>query len=1099
MNDYQKLNVLNYGTNQFLKRREKIDLDKLNFIVENEDKFKNLLREDKRIKFMEGDNYNPSSVFTMAKNYLLKADKNGIIEVDYIQKRGVGRFCAIGSLSLQNITRQIRQTIAMDTYVDIDIKNCHPNLLLFICDNLNIPCDILRKYCNNRDDFFKKNKLSKEQGKITFLSIINGGRKEYKNIENPTPELTEFFSNEILLIHDKISEYHHTEFKQHCLNKIAGGKKWNHKASFMNIILCDIENKILQVMSKFFGNQELEVLCFDGLMLPIDHPNLSTDDFKKCEDLIYDELGILIEITKKDFEEFFELPTSIPKYIFVEDHTDIFKEVCKSDFCKYYTYKDLPYKKRTDEQRTFIKNIETRLIDNQIEYLFELKENPYVKIETYDEKTCWVCDDIYTNESRVIGIKAGLGRGKTQSMIRQVQNLELGKKVLIISPRITFSKNICDEYNRNLPKDKQFVNYYDYKRSGNTLSNLNFKHYVVISVESLHYLDKFDADLLILDEFNANLISLVSSETNGKNLDNNIYQFIRFITTAKRVIAGDAFLGSKATQFFEDIKIPIQIFDFKKKLEKRTADIIYKNNKDGTTIGSWDNYPSPSDNKNIYHYISCKKDLENIQSLYPENRKGLFYSSSSMEEIPNDLNSVWSQYNDVNTTATISVGCSCTLPDHFDTIEMYYRSVSNNLISDAIQCHYRVRHIKSDKIFVAVDSGIIVDYPVSKQKIIKELDAKARWFRTKYKGFGDIEPFIKNLIVHKEIESRLSIHSSFKMMKRYLIECNYDIQINTLDPLDPLEDLVIEIPIGETSYDFENLEIETEPTTEDILFKDLDDIITMSDDTPNIINEYLSIKVDIDNVDKLKRKKFQGFKLTPEETAILNKYWFWVIYGSLTTDVMNKLPTISLAYSIWKSKFEGEPFIRQMRLEKSILEGGMSVEQLAEKYYDKHSVAHLHKNDIRKVNAMVEICKAIGLKHSNDTNTIITHEMMEKFYHDHQGNFKSWQKDLVIQDKRKNKSVVTRKCLAGLLKSSFTHSHSVCSLKEIDSRKPIVNGKRETQTDYKLTIAKKNILRKVAFENNMICDDELPIQLYDNLLLTKQDSNVIPKSLLQDL
>ena len=68
--------------------------------------------------------------------------------------------------------------------------------------------------------------------------------------------------------------------------------------------------------------------------------------------------------------------------------------------------------------------------------------------------------------------------------------------------------------------------------------------------------------------------------------------------------------------------------------------------------------------------------------------------------------------------------------------------------------------------------------------------------------------------------------------------------------------------------------------------------------------------------------------MTPNEKAILNKYWFLVIYRSLANDTPTKLPMIALAYSIWKNKFKGEPAIKKMKLEKLILEGKITVEKL---------------------------------------------------------------------------------------------------------------------------------------------------------------------------
>ena len=315
INNFTILKVLDYTEDKFIEREEIIDVNKLNFITENEDLFKDLLREDKRLQFTLGNDYNPSAIFTMAREYLNRS-RGGKVKVLYKQKLGVGRFFAVNSMSLQSITRQIRQTISDGIYMDIDMKNCHPNILLFICNNLNIQCDTLRKYCNNRDEFFKENNLTKPVGKQLILSILNGGKADYKKLDNPTDEITEFLEVEIPNIHDKICLLFKEVLKNHIKTRKAKGKDYNHKASLVNHILCDIESKILEVMSEFFGHDKNEVLCFDGIMLTdfknqtgqkLTTLNKVVVDLQGCEKAIYDKLKIKIQLDIKPFEDIFDL------------------------------------------------------------------------------------------------------------------------------------------------------------------------------------------------------------------------------------------------------------------------------------------------------------------------------------------------------------------------------------------------------------------------------------------------------------------------------------------------------------------------------------------------------------------------------------------------------------------------------------------------------------------------------------------------------------------------------------------------------------------------------------------------------------------------
>lgn len=351
-NNFDKLNVLNYGENKYITRWETIDANKLSFICDNENIFKELLREDKKLKFAAKKGkkisiYSPEVVFTMARNYLLKYN-DGRIKVNYIQKKGVGRYNAQGSLSLQCITRQIRQTISLLLYRDYDMKNCHPNILLFICKELKIECSILKQYCENRDKFFKDNELTKDVGKIVMLSLINGGTSDYKKIENPSDDLEEFYENEIKNIHKEICKYHKekfTDFKDKKIKEREDIEAYNEKckdetkkkelpiknynAKFVNLILCDIESKILCVMDEFFGSDKNGVLVFDGIMLPAN----GNYDLKDCEKIIYEKLNINMCLEEKPFEDLFDLSAyTIPKFVELKlDYYTDFKNIVGKD------------------------------------------------------------------------------------------------------------------------------------------------------------------------------------------------------------------------------------------------------------------------------------------------------------------------------------------------------------------------------------------------------------------------------------------------------------------------------------------------------------------------------------------------------------------------------------------------------------------------------------------------------------------------------------------------------------------------------------------------------------------------------------------------
>ena len=73
--------------------------------------------------------------------------------VSYSKKGcGIGRRYAEKSLSLQNFSRNIRQSLVYDTHLDIDIKNCGLNIFSQYCEKNNIQSNVLNKFNEKREE-----------------------------------------------------------------------------------------------------------------------------------------------------------------------------------------------------------------------------------------------------------------------------------------------------------------------------------------------------------------------------------------------------------------------------------------------------------------------------------------------------------------------------------------------------------------------------------------------------------------------------------------------------------------------------------------------------------------------------------------------------------------------------------------------------------------------------------------------------------------------------------------------------------------------------------------------------------------------------------
>lgn len=768
---------------------------------------------------------------------------------------------------------------------------------------------------------------------------------------------------------------------------------------------------------------------------------------------------------------------------------DVDKETLDRIFPKSKTYKEIKSiqkNRRTLQEQKYLDDINNKILTKQINSLFIYEKSTFIWKELIPESIEYVQDIVFPPNIRCIGIDAGLGRGKTTSLIRYVGSLPKEAKVLILSPRITFAQNICAEYNTNLDSDRQFICYKDFKSDK---KKLNFENKIVISMESIHYLESFTPDLLIIDECNANLVSHVSIETSGKNIDNNIYQFKRMLEYSKQVVVADAFIGSKVCDFFTDLKIQLHVYKYLKKLERKDAVFLkptpriikkqikykYDGNKDIIDRKTFEIdtmnikiHELLAKGKKVYGFFSTRTFIENIEKSMKDSYKTLFYSGTSQNIIPDSLDDVWSNQDFIGTTCTITVGCNHSRKNVFDTKIIDFSNRSNNNVSDAIQSHYRVRHIVDNEIYVKVEEhGFNVNFPINMRKFEDTLKHKGEWYAKMNKCFDSVPTYINNLIKHNYIENELSKVAPKKMMIKYLTECNY----NIVDYIDE----------GDMDYDGE-VEID-----------DRDD----TDETVNLLKEFAKDCPNFIRFKELENMKLTR-KLTQGELNEIDKYFFIQIYtgGSVSGIIDANLPTIALAYRLWTAKFKGNKTLRAMRLEKRLLNGEITIEDLIEKRWEKSQFSELQSQDIIKIRRILDVCNKLGLKHSNDCDTIITQDTIDDFYRDAHTEYDEIRKDMGVQDRRKNKGDISKKQFTGLIQSCFTECEtSLCKLNVHESIAKKVAGKTVKKSVYKL-FPNKEILADVYLTNQEIWvenerggnfpelnDDNITNILYDNLVI----------------
>ena len=283
---------------------ERFNQHKLNHIIENFNDYVPIMKEDieKRQNRVNYD-YDPLAI---SKTYLEKSRK-GKINTTFIQKKNIGRFQALKSISLQTLPRKIRHTIASEFYNDIDIKNCHPVLLQWLGKQLLIPTPNLSLYIENRKEFLDKFNLTK----MGVISLIYGAKPKYGSDETVYALYNELNA----LQHKIIYELYPDEFNNYRRYKFeTGGKLDNITGSFMSKFLQDIENELLQAIRSFYGCNHECIPCFDGLLVPKEIDL----ELEKCQQYVINNTGIPIELAQKDMEEILPIPDNINAYQEIE-------------------------------------------------------------------------------------------------------------------------------------------------------------------------------------------------------------------------------------------------------------------------------------------------------------------------------------------------------------------------------------------------------------------------------------------------------------------------------------------------------------------------------------------------------------------------------------------------------------------------------------------------------------------------------------------------------------------------------------------------------------------------------------------------------------
>ncbi len=265
-----------------------------------------------QINSLSSINYkkNPGNELGMAKIIYRSKPANQLGRVYHEFKGSKGK-------ALQQQSKRVRHILCHKNngeclYVDIDIVNAHPKIIIQLCKAYNVECGVIEEYVMNREkilqDVMNRHKCNRSQAKKLFIRLLYSGgwQNWFIEFELPVIEPIDFVKDFYKQMRDICQRFYtHTDFSRNiheANNKKAKhiGKFINPEATCLSYIIAERENLILWNMRRFFMNNGLQVsvLVYDGLMVRNDGSDVS-ELFDECQEYIKTNTSYEVKLETK--------------------------------------------------------------------------------------------------------------------------------------------------------------------------------------------------------------------------------------------------------------------------------------------------------------------------------------------------------------------------------------------------------------------------------------------------------------------------------------------------------------------------------------------------------------------------------------------------------------------------------------------------------------------------------------------------------------------------------------------------------------------------------------------------------------------------------
>jgi len=285
-----------------------VDVKKLEWILENSGKL-NLGKSYVKGVLIGGD-----AQLEILRKYNKRAIMfNGSVPQSYYQHDNMGRRFT-KDIGLTNLSRPIRHTISKNL-IDIDMKNAHPCILLYLCKKYNLHTPYLERYVNNRDELLGElmvgRQLSRDGAKKMLLRAINRDDGKYQQEMNDPDWLYDYHQEMKQTLHNLSLHYPEHMLQAEKSKKRKNVELWNMCGSGVNRVLCDMENKLLCIVEDIVKKNGfiVRVLAYDGCMIERQGNVLLTELFSKIEEEVNRQYPtLLFKMDEKIMNEGYIVP-----------------------------------------------------------------------------------------------------------------------------------------------------------------------------------------------------------------------------------------------------------------------------------------------------------------------------------------------------------------------------------------------------------------------------------------------------------------------------------------------------------------------------------------------------------------------------------------------------------------------------------------------------------------------------------------------------------------------------------------------------------------------------------------------------------------------